>query len=218
MIRIELTITCSTPLNIGSGAQQGTFADRALTKDDEGWPYIPATALKGRLRHTVEQIATGVNLQPPICRTHQKMCRDTSNPCPVCAIFGSPWIAGRLRFVDLLLSKPDFLRQMREERRMRHPPTHVRYGVAINRRRGVAEDQLLYTTELFEPGMDLGFEGELTGKITRRQAALVVAGLRWVPAVGRGKSGGLGWTTVETKVYEGDKYLEDSVLRKELGL
>ena len=218
MMRIELTLTCSTPLNIGSGAQQGTLADRAMIKDSDGWPYVPASALKGRLRHAVEQVAAGLDLRPPVCRTHQKMCRDADNPCPACAIFGSPWIPGRLRFVDLPLTKPDFLGQMREERRLRHPHTQVRYGVAINRQRGVAEDQLLYTTELFEPGIELGFGGTLTGDLTRQQAALVVAGLRWIPALGRGKSGGLGWTVTKATVYKNDVPLDETMLRKELTL
>lgn len=195
MTRIDVTLTFQTPLNVGSGAQRGTLADRAMIKDHDGWPYVPASAFKGCLRHAVEQVATGLDLQPPVCQTHRKMCRDAANPCPVCAIFGSPWLPGRLYFARLELRGPQSLLEHRERLReaKQYPVTTHRYGVAISRRRGVAEDKLLYTTELFQPGVNLIFGGVMEGDLLPGEVALVLAGLRSLPALGRGKSGGLGW-------------------------
>jgi len=197
MATIDVRLIFQTPLNIGSGAQQGTLADRAMIKDHRGWPYVPASALKGRLRHAVEQVAAGLGQR--ICVTHQNMCPDESGyVCPVCCIFGSPWLPGRLRFARLELAGPDWLLERLEARRS-PPRTTQRYGVALSRRRGVAEDALLYTTELFEPGVELVFHGQLVGDLIPSQVALVLAGLRLLPALGRGKSGGLGWFRVRVE-------------------
>lgn len=187
MIEIDLTLTFQTPLNIGSGAQVGTLADRAIIKARDGWPYIPATAIKGQLRHAVERAARGLGRR--VCNTHYQMCLE-GDICPACALFGSPWLPGRLRFVDLELCEPLELagRRFTEP----HPRTQWRYGVALSRRRHVAQDELLYTTELFMPGQSLSFGGTLEGTLDERGAAWFMAGLGLLPALGRARSGGLG--------------------------
>jgi CRISPR-associated protein Csm3 len=197
MTTIDLTLTFQTPPNVGSGAQQGTLADRAMIKNYRGWPYVPASTLKGRLRHAVEQVAAGLDAR--VCVTHKNMCRTDGDFCPVCCIFGSPWRAGQLRFSRLELAGPDWLIKRLEARRS-PPRTTQRYGVAISRRRGVAENALLYTTELFEPGIALVFRGQLVGDLEPHQVALVLAGLKLLPAIGRGKSGGLGWFRAEAEI------------------
>jgi len=196
MTEIKVTLTFYTPPNIGSGAQEGTLADRAFIKALDGWPYIPATAFKGRLRHAVERVARGMGFE--VCDTHRRMCRHVLSACPVCKVFGSPWIPGRLRFVDLELSGPPAL--VKRRRGKLHPRTKTRYGVALNRRRGVAADGLLYTTELFEAGEPISFSGTLTGEIDQVNAAWLVAGLNLLPALGRAKSAGLGWLRAEAVV------------------
>ncbi|MEM7344671.1 MAG: RAMP superfamily CRISPR-associated protein [Chloroflexota bacterium] len=198
MIEIDLHLTFSTPPNIGSGAQVNTFADRAFIKDRDGWPYIPATTLKGQLRHAAEKVARGLNIGHTVCVTHQDMCRDETI-CAVCNIFGSPWLPGRLRFVDLALTEPDVGQRERKKRSISpHRLSQQRYGVAISRRRKVAEDAHLYTTELFLPGVPLLFSGTLSGDIASQDAALVVAAANLLPALGRSKSTGLGHLTAAT--------------------
>jgi len=214
MIEIEVKLTFETPLNIGSGAQHGTFADRAMIKTREGWPYVPASAFKGRLRHAVEQIAHARGLSD--CVTHRHTCRpERGKPCPVCQVFGSPWVPGQLHFARLELVGPlDVVVGLKEMKDLdRVVRTQVRYGVALSRRRQVSEDKLLYTTELFEPGERLEFQGTLRGEIERREAALVLAGLRLIPALGRGKSGGLGWLSATVQVREDEQVLDEAALR-----
>jgi CRISPR/Cas system CSM-associated protein Csm3 (group 7 of RAMP superfamily) len=212
MMEIHVTLTFDTPPNIGSGAQVSTLADRAFIKEHDGWPYIPAATFKGQLRHAVERVARG--LGQTVCETHYKMCRDEAAMCPVCAIFGSPWIPGRLRFVDLKLSGPADLIERRK--REKYPRTDWRYGVALSRRRRVTEDALLYTTELFMPGLPITFEGTLTGPISERDAAWLVAGLRLLPALGRSKSTGLGRLEAKAVVQLEGQALDDARLRAAL--
>jgi len=217
MIEMDVTLTFETPLNIGSGAQHGTFADRAMIKTRDGWPYVPASAFKGRLRHAVERIAHAQGLSD--CVTHRHTCRpEQGEPCPVCRVFGSPWVTGRLRFVRLVLVGPaDVVAGLEElKRQQRVVRTQLRYGVALSRRRQVSEEKLLYTTELFEPGRRLAFNGTLHGQLSRSEAALVVAGLRLMPALGRGKSGGLGWLSTGVEVREDEEVLDEATLQQAL--
>lgn len=198
MIEIDLTLTLRSPLNIGSGAQQGTLAQRGMLKDADGWPYIPASAIKGRWRHAVEQVAASLAWQPPICATHEKMCREGSL-CVACQLFGSPWQPGALRFVDLPIVGPPAIVDLRSDAHYR-PRTTQRTGVTLNRSRRVAQDQFLFDTELFWPGIPLVFGGRISGDINRQQAGLLLAGLHHLPALGRGKSAGLGWVQAEAVI------------------
>ena len=100
--------------------------------------------------------------------------------------------------------------------KQRYPRTAHRYGVAISRRRAVAEENLLFTTELFEPGTPLAFRGTLRGDLTVEDAALVIAGLRSLPAMGRGKSGGLGWVATKAVVKQDGEIWDDATLRAAL--
>lgn len=195
MVEIAMTLTLRSPLNIGSGAQQGTLAKRGMLKDREGWPYIPASALKGRWRHAAEQIAAALDLR--VCATHHDMCRQ--EPCSVCQLFGSPWTKGQVRFVNLALTGPKTIISLRQDPAYR-PNTTTRTGVAINRRRRVAQDDFLYDTELFLPGVPLEFSGTVQGDISKEQTALLVAALNMIPAMGRSKTAGLGWFSVTTEV------------------
>lgn len=195
MVQIDVTLTLRSPLNIGSGAQQGTFAQRGMLKDRQGWPYIPASALKGRWRHAVEQVVSSLPGQT-VCLTHHDMCRQ--DPCMACQLFGSPWTAGQVRFVDLALSGPTAVISLRQK--SPPPKTEERTGIAVNRRRGVAQDNFLFNTELFMPGVPLEFSGRLTGNLSMAQAGVLIAGLRLIPSFGRSKSGGLGWVDAQAVV------------------
>ncbi len=213
MTEIQVILTFVTPPNVGSGAQEGTLADRAFIKTHDGWPYVPATAFKGRLRHAVERVARGLGIE--VCSTHRKMCRQLELACPACKVFGSPWISGQLRFVDLQLSGPQRLIERREQQGKR-PRTQTRYGVAMNRRRGVAADALLYTTELLETGEAISFEGTLTGEIEQVDVAWLVAGLNLLSALGRAKSTGLGWLCAEAVVRVDGCVVDANTLRTAL--
>ncbi len=198
---ITVTITSRSPLNIGAGAQSGTLAKRGMLKDQAGWPYIPATTFKGRVRHMVEQVAHTLPLTPPICLTHQNMCRE--NPCVVCQLFGSPWQSGSLYFANLELSGPE--EALRLRRNGTRAQTSQRMSVTINRRRRVAEDARLFSTELLWPGLELIFTGSIHGDMTPAQAGLLVAGVQLLSAVGQGKTGGLGWIAAATTVHTADR-------------
>lgn len=215
MPTIKITITMKSPLHIGALSATSTSAMRGLVKDHDGWPYIPASAFKGRLRHTIEKLARGLNY--PVCETHRNMCRDARDACPACQIFGSPWIPGTVRFVDFQLSGPEEL--VREREKKEPSPSTQRYGVSLSRTRKVAEDHLLYTTELFEPGVPLTFTGVLSDVPGLEESAWIIAGVRMLESLGSSRTRGLGWLDGSAEVRdENNQIISLDVLQSHLRL
>lgn len=191
---LDLKLTFDGPFNVGSGALGGSLADKPLVRDARGQPVIPGSTLKGRLRHEVERLAPVLlpDERPPCTSpVAERMCQGDQEPCPVCRLFGSPWLPGRLTFSDLVLVDPKFEYP---------PPGHLRYGVGLSRRRRVAEDQLLYTTEVVAPGVPLTFHGTIRGEVDEVDMSLLQAGLESLFALGGGKTAGLGWFELEVTI------------------
>lgn len=192
-MRLTLQVTVETPINIG-GYGAPTFVDRPFRRDSEGWPFIPASSLKGRLRHECERLARALGQQVCNGPDPRKMCRDEDGRkvCPICRIWGSPWVAGSVYPTDLMLKRPAELGETA-------PPSAVPYNVSLSRRRRVAEDARLFTTELFLPGIPLTFSGVWEAQLSLRELVLVEAGLGAITALGRGKTGGLGWCAIRVQ-------------------
>lgn len=206
MMRLNLRVQLETPLNVG-GHGAPTFVDQPFRRDAHGWPYIPASTLKGRLRHECERLvqASGqwVCGSPDPAHMCPNYPQHRGETCAACAIFGSPWERGHLWPEDLLLCEPEELARARKQGQDA-PLSTARFGVSLSRRRRVSEDARLFTTELFLPGVPLVFGGTWEGRLTWRQLVLVEAGCGTITALGRGKTGGLGWcrATVESRVQE----------------
>jgi CRISPR-associated protein Csx10 len=197
--RIEIALTFDGPFNVGAGALGGSLADKPLTRDARGLPMVPASAFKGRLRHEVERLSPLLRPDAPRpCGSPvaENMCQGDAEPCPVCRLFGSSWHVGRLTFSDLLLVEPD----LGTLRPSEIPPSDLRYGVGLSRQRRVAEDQLLYTTEVFLPGTPITLKGTITGDLDDQDLELLRAGLESLFTVGGGKTKGIGWYDLTVNV------------------
>ena len=195
-LHLSIRISLETPLNIG-GYGAPLFVDQPFRRDRDGWPYIPASSLKGRLRYECERLVRGLGQEVCVGPNPRQMCR--KQPCPICSIFGSPWVPGHIYPMDLPVERPTGLGDQ-------PPPSSIRYHVSISRQRGVAEEGRLFTTEMFLPGVPLTFTGTWEADLSLKELALVEAGLGAITALGRGKTGGLGWCriTVQSQVQEGE--------------
>ncbi|MCQ3933164.1 MAG: hypothetical protein DPW16_22170 [Chloroflexi bacterium] len=195
--QIRLKLTMQSPLHIGGETRLNTSADKPLLKTVDGLPYIPATTLKGRLRHTLEQILHSdfVNLYQLGPLSDNMM----GSPDTVHYLFGSPQQESRVYFEDLYLSGPPVILDAFLTRRGKaFPTTMIRTGVGINRRRRVAQDQILYSTEVFAPGIDLEFSGSVTALVDDEALIyLLMAGLRFIEQIGSQRSRGFGWCKVD---------------------
>jgi CRISPR/Cas system CSM-associated protein Csm3 (group 7 of RAMP superfamily) len=221
MLQIDLAITLRTPLCVGAAGSSGGLADKTLLRDGWNRPIIPGSQLKGRVRHTCERIAAGLDV--PICTAphaetmcpyapNQAITRLAREPldhvrahgqrqqCIICAIFGSPIYLSPLAFHDLAFTPqaPEF------------PPPQpyviverLRPGVGIDRRRRTAQEEVLYLVETTDAGIQ--FKGTICGRWlntplteVRGLAGLLLAGLQSSTRWGGGSSRGLGWADVAT--------------------
>ena len=223
---ISITAIIDTALCVGAGASSGTLADKPIVRTADKKLLIPASQLKGRLRHECEKLARGLSW--PICQSPnaQTMCPqraylpeneardfereeyrvpgDERYHCLICQMFGNPALQSRIIVDDLICTEdPENL------------PEVLRPGVTINRRRGTAEEKKLYFLETSPANVKLRFKGEihLQPSFPPYAKALILAGLHHINALGGSKSTGLGWLQWEFKRWAVDEEAWQALLR-----
>ncbi|WAL59839.1 RAMP superfamily CRISPR-associated protein [Thermocoleostomius sinensis] len=220
---LPLTAIIDTALCVGAGGSSGSLSDKPILKRADGKLIIPASQLKGRLRHECEKIARALGwaiCESPVAETmcpqragltgnfqHEHYEIGDRNPdgsprhhCLICQLFGNPSLPARLQFSDLICTEdPD------------NTPEVLRPGVTINRRRRTAEEKKLYFLETSPANAQLPFTGEITllpGTPYFAQA-LILAGLKHIHALGGSKSAGLGWLQWESSVFKHPEINDD---------
>lgn len=202
-----ITATLDTALCVGAGGSSGSLADKPILRNTDGNLLIPASQIKGRLRHECEKIAKGLGWAVCESPTPNTMCPqreslseneeqkfhrddeykiDDKYHCLICQIFGNPSLPSRVLFDDLICTEnPDYL------------PEVLRPGVTINRRRRTAEEQKLYFLETSPVNAKLQFTGQIhfLPNCPNYAKVLIAAGLHHIHALGGSKSAGLGWLT-----------------------
>jgi CRISPR/Cas system CSM-associated protein Csm3 (group 7 of RAMP superfamily) len=204
---IELTAIIDTALCVGAGGSSGSLADKPIVRNAEGKLLIPASQLKGKLRHECEKLAKGLGWY--ICQSPnpQTMCPqragfpkeeekhfhrndyqilgDERYHCLICQMFGNPSLSSRILFDDLICEEnPENL------------PEVLRPGVTINRSRRTAEEKKLYFLETSPANAQLEFKGAihfLQPDCPLYAKTLIIAALHHIHALGGSKSVGLGW-------------------------
>jgi CRISPR/Cas system CSM-associated protein Csm3 (group 7 of RAMP superfamily) len=203
----ELTITIDTALCVGAGGSSGSLADKPIVRNAQGQLIIPASQIKGRLRHECEKLASALGWQIFYAPVATELCPNDKQVqphfqpiyqvagykgfhCVISQIFGNPILPSRVIVEDFICSIP------KDEL-----PEVLRPGVTINRRRRTAEESKLYLLETSPANAQLKFEGRI--HLSRRFMSncpdlakpLIFAGLHHIHALGGSKSTGLGWLT-----------------------
>ncbi|MCS6862326.1 MAG: RAMP superfamily CRISPR-associated protein [Abditibacteriales bacterium] len=202
-VRVSLSVTFTTPPSVGAGGTGGTLADKVVTRNARGAFILPASQVRGKLRHACEQLlrARGVPLcQPP---QPERMCphaEGVKSPCLLCRIFGAPGRPSLLRFHDLTVRDADLL-----------PEETLRPMVSLNRHRRTAEEQRLFLIETAPHFNGLTFENPeaITGQVRdERYVHVLLGGLKMLFAWGGGTSRGLGWGAVKAVAQVDGKTVE----------
>lgn len=220
---VSLTAVIDSALCVGAGGSSGSLADKPILRNTEGRLVIPASQLKGRLRHECEKLTRALGW--PTCRSPRP---DTM--CPQRVGLSKNFRLDAYRISDRALvsaapepSNQDESSEQQLNRRYHCPicqlfgnptlparllfddlicteteattPETLRPGVTINRRRGTAEDQKLYFLETSPANAALRFVGtiHLQADTPDFAQALLIAGLKHIHALGGSKSTGLGW-------------------------
>jgi CRISPR/Cas system CSM-associated protein Csm3 (group 7 of RAMP superfamily) len=201
----ELTLIIDTALCVGAGGSSGSLADKPIVRNAQGQLIIPASQIKGRLRHECEKLASALGWQIFYAPLATELCPNDTQVqphfqpiyqvtgykgfhCVVSQIFGDPILPSRVIVEDFIC--PVAAEEL---------PEVLRPGVTINRRRRTAEENKLYLLETSPANAQLEFKGRI--HLLRRFASncpnlakpLIFAGLRHIHALGGSKSTGLGW-------------------------
>jgi CRISPR/Cas system CSM-associated protein Csm3 (group 7 of RAMP superfamily) len=217
---LTLTAIVDTALCIGSGGSSGSLSDKPIVRDGSGRLIIPASQLKGRLRHQCERLARGLDW--PVCYSPvaQNMCPqrakladaeeakfnredyiirnlEDSNQASESPV-QDPIVPRYYCLICRIFGNPAltshvlFSDLICEERELSEV---LRSGVTINRARRTAEEKRLYFLETSPVNAGLVFTGEIqiSSKAPSQTKPLLVAGLKLIDALGGSKSTGLGW-------------------------
>jgi CRISPR/Cas system CSM-associated protein Csm3 (group 7 of RAMP superfamily) len=221
---LTLTAIVDTALCIGSGGSSGSLSDKPIVRDGSGRLIIPASQLKGRLRHQCERLARGLDW--PVCYSPvaQNMCpqrakltdtdkakfqredyivRDLDNFNQASEdLIQTPVVPRYHCLICQIFGNPVLPSQILfsdlvcEERDLGEV---LRSGVTINRARRAAEEKRLYFLETSPANAGLMFKGEIQipPNPLPQIKPLIVAGLKLIDALGGSKSTGLGWLSWE---------------------
>ncbi|MBE9053078.1 CRISPR-associated protein Csm3 [Nostocales cyanobacterium LEGE 11386] len=198
---IRLNAVIETALCVGAGGSSGSLADKPIVRNAQGKLLIPASQMKGRLRHECEKLARSLGWQIFSAPTANLLCpreeqvlsqfRDNYQVpgykgyhCFVSQIFGNPILPSRVIVDDLICSVA-----------AADLPEVLRPGVTINRKRRTAEEKKLYLLETSPVNTQLSFTGEihLLPNCPNYAKPLIIAALHHIHALGGSKSAGLGW-------------------------
>jgi CRISPR-associated RAMP protein (TIGR02581 family) len=144
---IQYTITTKSDLHIGGhGTTLPAEVDNQVLKNDDDFPIIPGSSLKGVLRTEIEHLLKGISIEvctvPDVCRSPK---RKDVKECPVCILFGGAELAGSVRIKDATTNSKRTL---------------IRDGVAIERKTRKAKGGAKYDFEAVPQGTE--FYGEAT--------------------------------------------------------
>jgi CRISPR/Cas system CSM-associated protein Csm3 (group 7 of RAMP superfamily) len=209
-VKIEiqpLTIQVDGPLALSTGFRRGLI-HRTVEQDVDGFAYIPASSLKGRVRRACEQLATQAGLH--VCRAPRPsgMCSVHTQVCLACRVFGMPGRGSDLRWRDAQLAG-DYRAAFDDDNdddNYREAQFYARTQVQLSRVLGTAAPDRLFTSEFTVE--NLRFESSITGWLEITPIAgddsaggyellLLLAGLRLVNTIGGGASRGTGWLSLD---------------------
>ncbi|NWG19483.1 MAG: hypothetical protein HXY39_04065 [Chloroflexi bacterium] len=210
VIDIALEVTTVTPLSVGAGGSIGILADKSIMRDGWDRPIIPGSHLKGRTRHAAEAIAATFGLFMPADN-------DAEADTPIRRIFGSPQYRSPLSFFALIGASSVGGSAPGESMAMHGSQSGIRPSVAINRRRGTADDKRLLFQETALEGLRFSANPAICGALPDLgHVALLWVALRTVDRWGGAKSRGLGWATTTIAVTANDHPVVPDDLEREL--
>lgn len=175
-------------LHIGGGRDALTTTDSAVMKYIDDRPFIPGSSMKGAFRSAVERVAGSLAPRVKSCGLAVGNDEDCPTPvhldatavddemlarlCHTCGLFGSPFMAAKVRFSDLAVVPSTWA-----------GITEVRDGVGIDRDSERAVDRVKYDYEVVPSETEFDFSLVLENPNSERhELGLVAVGLRELEA------------------------------------
>lgn len=217
---ISAALVAQAGLRIGRGGESAepTATDLPILRDAENRPYVPGSSLRGVLRSQIERIVRGLEPNAGHGRgacfpTEENGCcltkaridslRQTAKgndaefsrsvieeSCRICRVFGSSWLASRVRVSDLCVNGPYRVEQ--------------RDGVAIDREKETVQHKYDFESVTAQARFDLTIMAE---NLDVTERGLLWLGLRELERghiyVGGFKGRGLGQVVLENLAIKG---------------
>lgn len=231
--RLELSydLIFSTPFHAGTGLRVGLI-DRTVTRDHDGYLYVPGSTIKGVLRQHCEELSRlyetlDEKMQALIASPHDGRSTLWSRgyfPTMVTRIFGSQNVPGRLIFDDARQSEPgkqqydgrEYGKQ--EKGKYKALQTEIATQVRLDLSTRTSVPGALYTSEF--GSKDIMLRGEISGWLEclsiedMEESAptysllLLLAGLHLFERVGGNNSTGKGHCSckIQTLKYGNKEY------------
>lgn len=218
---LTFEIEFKSDFHIGAGHGLGQQVDSALLRDPDGVPVIRGTVIEGLLRESlanlldssIEALKSGQSCTASGARSAtQAYCGQwaaNENPCPVCAIFGSPrqpkrWLISSAR--PTTLEEPQQKGYWQPGETAAQTATRVR----VNPRTRRAEENKLFTREEGDSSLRFRFTAECAedDAVATEEAAWLVAAARLLRNLGASKYRGRG----ECEIHLADRTQEKDLL------
>lgn len=239
-ILLRYQLTFMTPFHCGTGLRVG-LVDRTITRDHQGYLYVPGSTMKGVLRERCEQIARVYEelddeMRDALASPHddkRALWASGRVPTMVTRLFGSQSSSGQLFFDDARLSEE--ARRVydsresrgRESGRGRYRAAQVALStqVRLDRPTRTAVPGALYTSEFGVK--DLVLEGQISGWLDclaieqlengpTYSLLLLLAALHLLDRLGGNKSTGKGQCRCDITLLQidGQDYKEADIAEK----
>lgn len=197
----RLTIKVTAPLHIGTGFARGLI-NRTIVKGRDGLVYVPGSVIKGKARAACEMLARQYGISD--CRApHHHRMKKGEKDCLICRIFGAPGSGSRLQWNMAQLSSK-WADTLRLNQNATFGQIVTRTQVQLSRRRGMALEARLYSSEFAAEGLEFQSQPAVTGQLQLQpvtladepdvyyELILLFAGLKMTSALGGGASRGGG--------------------------
>lgn len=196
-LELRLTLTLDSPLHVGAGYGLAGFLDAIQVTDAQGYPYIPGSTLKGRLRYYLTAMLPTLGGGDATLRN----------------LFGNETQAGSLVFGNFPLSQEwqNLIQRSHGHEAMTGLKrtgvdliSERRANVMLSRVRGVALERRLFTVETAPS--HLSFTGRIHGRVEDegrfsgpfpQDLVFLAAAIRALTHLGGRKSRGLGRVHLE---------------------
>jgi len=201
-IQLNYQLAFDSPFHFGTGLRNG-LVHRSISRDAEGYLYVPGSTLKGVLRDQVGSIAQlfGISTRDP----HNVIgaLNEFSPQADITTlIFGSRFQPGTLYFDDALMNQEDrnFYDGTQTPKKYLQKQVEIRTQVSLSRLTRTARPGMLFSSEYGQ--RELHFEGQIYGVLAgvplvsqpniTYSLLLLVAALMSLDRLGGNKSTGLG--------------------------
>jgi CRISPR/Cas system CSM-associated protein Csm3 (group 7 of RAMP superfamily) len=201
MIGMTLGFEFKTPYIVKSGFGYAGIYDDTIIRNGKGFFYIPGSTIKGRIRaYTLKMLRSYKEYVCP----EDNVCKDRSNACIICRLFGSPFMECPLAYTDAKLESKQkklfgILNDGAADSHLNSDTIGVT-NISINRKRRIALDKGLFITEL--PPEGIKFSSRICGECKENDLEILLKGIKLITHFGANKSRGIGRLTDEGIVVE----------------